>query len=88
MPIRDLKNKIDRLENLLNAKAETPAEWALEIAKVDPMPVKQYRVARTEKEILERALSLTETYGTKENYIKAIANAPPVDLSRYKNPEA
>ncbi len=88
MPIRDLKNKIDRLENFLDAKADTPAEWALEIARVDLMPVEQYRIIRTEEEILELALGLTETYGTRENYIKAIANAPPIDLSRYENPEA
>jgi hypothetical protein len=72
MPIKDLKNKINKLEDILNTKADTPAEWALDIARVDLMPVKQYRKIRTEEEIIQTALYLTQTYGTKENHDKAL----------------
>ena len=75
MAIRDLKNKIDRLENFLHAKADTPAEWALDIARVDLCPVAEYRVERTEEEIIQAALSLTQAYGTRENYEKALVES-------------
>jgi hypothetical protein len=69
MAIRDLKSKVERLENLLNVKEDTPAPWAIEDVRfsmetLTPRP-------HTEEDIDREALELTKKYGTRENYEKA-----------------
>ncbi len=76
MSIKDLKSKIDKLENLLNAKENLPAQWAIDSVRTSKEFIpKNYRRAYTEEEIFQEALELTQKYGTKENYEKAFLDS-------------
>jgi hypothetical protein len=71
--IRDIKNKIEKLENLVNVKQE-PAQWALDYAGTTFVQVHdengQMRNApyKTEEDIYQEALELTLKYGTRERF--------------------
>lgn len=72
MSIKDLKSKLQQLENLLNAKEDIPAQWAIHYVRGSKeFCLGVLGLPFTEEEVLREALELTQQYGTKENYDRA-----------------
>ncbi|MCX5803482.1 MAG: hypothetical protein NTU69_08140 [Proteobacteria bacterium] len=78
MSIKDLRNKIDKLENFLNVKEDTPAQWALDTVRaLKEMIPKNFVKPYTEEDVFREALELTQKHGTLENYNKAFLDSFP-----------
>ena len=94
MALKDIKNKIDKLENILNTNVVTPAQWAFDVVRVwDQICANIFDEngrlinPKTEEDIYQEALKLTRKYGTKERMIEArieqFKNGPEIDLESY-----